>query len=376
MAAYDTNLNFGPFDPDLDPTSVGTRFRKYLERFKVYAAAMNIKDKARKRALLLHCAGPKVQDIFDTLEDTGEDFETAGEKLLEYFEPKRHHLFSIYQFRQLAQEEEESYDDYTTRLKQAAAPCEFPEGWREVEIQMQLIEKGKSKRVRRRLLSKPHSLQEALDYARAQELSDKQAKRIEMEQQSRRNNTEEELKRVFLGRQKSPTGINKECYFCGGAFPHAGGKEKCPAWGKKCTTCGKLNHFAKCCRSKRKVNKSIVKTVRQEVQSDSSDAESLCGIEEVGAVESNTKPRPVRSIKIENHEVKVLIDTGASVNVMDECTFQQLLANKIKLEKSTSVLRSYQTNENPSRPLTVQYGKIPCSRRVKHENHPGYVPRH
>ena len=37
---------------------------------------------------------------------------------------------------------------------------------------MQLIEKGKSKRVRRRLLSKPHSLQEALDYARAQEMSE------------------------------------------------------------------------------------------------------------------------------------------------------------------------------------------------------------
>ena len=108
MAACDINLTFGPFDPDLDPTSVGNRFRKYLETFKVYAVAMNIKDKPRKRALFLHCAGSKVQDIFDTQEDTAEDFETAGEKLLEYFEPKRHRLFSIYQFRQLLQEEEES----------------------------------------------------------------------------------------------------------------------------------------------------------------------------------------------------------------------------------------------------------------------------
>ena len=141
---------------------------------------MNIKDKARKQALFLHCAGPKVQDIFDTLGDTAEDFETTGEKLLEYFEPKRQRLFSIYQFWQLIQEEDESYNDYTTRLKQAAAPCEFPENWLEVEIQMQLIEKGKSKRVRWRLLSKPRSLQEALDYARAQEISDKQAKTIEM----------------------------------------------------------------------------------------------------------------------------------------------------------------------------------------------------
>ena len=66
MAGFDTNLNYGTFDPDMDPTSVGSRFRKYVERFKVYALAMNIKDKARKRALFLHCAGQKVQHIFDT----------------------------------------------------------------------------------------------------------------------------------------------------------------------------------------------------------------------------------------------------------------------------------------------------------------------
>ena len=49
---------------------------------------MNIKDKAGKRALFLCCAGQKVQDIFDTLEDTGEDFETAAEKLMNILNPE------------------------------------------------------------------------------------------------------------------------------------------------------------------------------------------------------------------------------------------------------------------------------------------------
>ena len=79
MTGFDTHLNYGTFDPDMDPTSVGSYFRKYVARFIAYTLAMNIKDKARKRALLLHCAGPKVQDIFATLEDIGEDFETAAE---------------------------------------------------------------------------------------------------------------------------------------------------------------------------------------------------------------------------------------------------------------------------------------------------------
>ena len=35
MAEFDSNLTYGPFDPDLDPTSVGLRFEKYGDRFKV-----------------------------------------------------------------------------------------------------------------------------------------------------------------------------------------------------------------------------------------------------------------------------------------------------------------------------------------------------
>ena len=56
---------------------------------------MNIKEKGRKRAVFLHCAGPRVQDIFDILEDTGDDFETVAKKLMEYFEPRKHFLFNI-----------------------------------------------------------------------------------------------------------------------------------------------------------------------------------------------------------------------------------------------------------------------------------------
>ena len=70
----------------------------------------------------------KEQGIFDALEDIGEDFETAPEKLMEYFEPRKHHLSNVYQFRQLTQVKEESYDDFATRLKQAVGPCDFSDG--------------------------------------------------------------------------------------------------------------------------------------------------------------------------------------------------------------------------------------------------------
>ena len=37
------------------------------------------------------------------------------------------------------------------------------------------------------------------------------------------------------------------CRFCGGT--HQFGQQQCPAWGVKCNSCGKDNHFAKCCQS-------------------------------------------------------------------------------------------------------------------------------
>ena len=49
---------------------------------------------------------------------------------------------------------------------------------------MILIEKGRSKRVRRQLLNKQHTPTEALDLARAQEVADKQACKIERRQQN------------------------------------------------------------------------------------------------------------------------------------------------------------------------------------------------
>jgi len=61
-----------------------------------------------------------------------------------------------------------------------------------------------------------------------------------------------------------------------------------------------MNHFTKCCRIKEKVNKEAVETICEEEPSDSSDLESLCGVEEVGAVEGKQKCRPIRCIKVEN----------------------------------------------------------------------------
>ena len=53
-----------------------------------YLCASGVTDQKQKRAVLLHLAGPDVQEIFETLPNTGDDYKTALEKLNEYFHRK------------------------------------------------------------------------------------------------------------------------------------------------------------------------------------------------------------------------------------------------------------------------------------------------
>ena len=49
-------LSFPPFDPDIEPHTVGSRWEKWLDRFENYLVAMDITDGKRQKALLLHFA--------------------------------------------------------------------------------------------------------------------------------------------------------------------------------------------------------------------------------------------------------------------------------------------------------------------------------
>ena len=119
-----------PIFPSLDvhaDGNAGPRWQKWLARLERLFTGMDITIPKRKRALLLHYAGPDVDEIFDTLPDTGgdNDYDTAVAKLNEYFSPQVNSTYEVYNFRQTKQKEGESLDSYHTRLHQLAKTCEF-----------------------------------------------------------------------------------------------------------------------------------------------------------------------------------------------------------------------------------------------------------
>ena len=83
-----------PFDTHGDANSLCMRWERWLRSIKLYVGASGVVDDKQKRQLLLHSAGMDVQDIFYTLTDTGDDYQTARNKLTTYFTPHKHTSFN------------------------------------------------------------------------------------------------------------------------------------------------------------------------------------------------------------------------------------------------------------------------------------------
>ena len=123
---------------------------------------MRVKDdKERRRALLLYYAGEEVNEIFETLPNTGNDYDTAVTKLTEYFSPKKNTEFEVYKFRQAKQEAGETIDTYHTRLRQLSLTCEFAAT--DKEVKSQIIQGCASTRLRRRALREDMTLEELIN---------------------------------------------------------------------------------------------------------------------------------------------------------------------------------------------------------------------
>jgi hypothetical protein len=169
---------FPPFVPDSDPASTGPRWSKWVKRFENFLTAMNATEPKRKRALLLHYIGEVAYDIFDTLHETGEDYDTAIEKRSGYFTPKKNIDYEVYVFRQEKQRTGETLDQYATRLRKLASTCEFID--LNKELKSQIILGCVSSRLRRRALRESTlTLGQLLSHGGAMETAEKQATNIE-----------------------------------------------------------------------------------------------------------------------------------------------------------------------------------------------------
>ena len=109
-----------------------------------------------------HCAGTKVQELFETLqdpvppadagEDNADEYQKALPTLDAHFSAQLNEPYERHSFRNLKQEEGETVDQFITRLRRQAENCNWDNA--DEPIRDQVIDKCRSADLRRKLLSK------------------------------------------------------------------------------------------------------------------------------------------------------------------------------------------------------------------------------
>uniref|UniRef100_A0A7M5UIV2 CCHC-type domain-containing protein n=1 Tax=Clytia hemisphaerica TaxID=252671 RepID=A0A7M5UIV2_9CNID len=330
-----------PFDPMGNQNTVASRWEKWKKSFTFFVAAAAVNDDNRKRSLLLHLMGTASQEIFETLPNQGDTFDQAIAALDAHFSVKKSVPYERSVFHNAKQEPQESIEQYITRLRKLTTHCEYGESTDD-QIRDQVIASCRSSKHRTKFLQEKNlTLQKVIDIGQSIELASHQSKQIANYVRPKRNAPR------FNKRQQPPQNNQQqrqhqenknqqvECGRCG--YKNHKSSECRRSKNVKCGTCGKIGHFEKMCRTKRKINQ-----VQQQPDEEDSDSDD----DYVFHIDNPPKLKPpLFPINIDGHTVNILIDSGASVNILDEPTFKAM-RSKPHLDQTNIRIFTFQAN-NP-----------------------------
>ena len=360
------------FDPKGDATTLSSRWKKWRRAFHLYVTSKGVTDGAQKVALLLHTGGLELQEIYYTLvaDDVVQTFDAALKTLDDYFVPKSHAPYERLMFRRLEQAHGENVDQFVCRLRQKAASCEFSDV--DEAIRDQLIEKCRDDGLRRKFLEKPGTvtLTELQDVARAYEAVNQKMQSMESSKSSQVNavGSRKQDNKAEKGKQSSRGGRNKKpndrggrrCYRCNGTN-HLAQDKNCPAHDKECHRCKKVGHYSVCCKTKLpdSQSKAQEKDTREKAyQVNEGDTEDYAfSVQEDNSSREGMVDVTLGGVKLNS----VLIDSGASCNLMDQKTWSYLKQQGVKCSsrRSTKKLFAY-GQTNPLEITGIIEGTLEC----------------
>ena len=300
--------------------------------------------------MLLHKAGMEVQDIYHSLTQSlaldaeeGDVYQDAVDILTAKFKPRCNFPYERIRFRNLSQLQGETIDIYEARLRRQALNCGFGPLLDE-HLRDQILDKVFSKLLKRKLIEigPEMTLQNILDTSRSWEDANEKEDALQQVPDPPLPATADISK---IQDQFRPAKRQIKCFSCG-YLGHVKNSPECPAQGQECRRCRRKGHFMACCRDKPQAYQNQTRTeqrdnegrkrmpskkVRQVVASSSEDeteCEYLFGITSCIRHLSNTED--LLTVKVGGIHLQVMVDSGASVNVIDEKTWISLKKNKIK----------------------------------------------
>ena len=315
-------------------------------------------------ATLKYCMGSEIESILRTMnltEDEAKSYETIVNKLDAYFKPRKNIIRLRRIFHKRLQLEHENVETYLRELYEAAEDCDFTDKKERIRDQFisGIYDDELAEKLELMYLSKgdnqAFSLKKVTEYARTY---------VDVKN-NRRNNMN--LSRTSVDRIQNKTNADNQaskCARCG--FEQHTLASKCPALGKTCNYCKKVNHFASVCRTKHHARSD--KTLN-EVTQKGDDYTEECSSEECSSVsylgmckeeqDSNNATNWEAKIKVNDSRKKIIfkIDTGADVCVMNSKDYQ-------KITKSCTLMKSDRKLVGASGPIKIK-GMFPTTLSCK-----------
>ncbi|UYV83644.1 K02A2.6-like [Cordylochernes scorpioides] len=306
--------------------NVAENWRRFKQRLMLYLEATEkaTKPDKLKVAILLNFIGEEALEVFNTFhlkEDEAENFDLVINKFDDFCEPKKNVIFERFKFFSATQKDGESIDSFITELKGLSTSCEF-ESQKDSLIRDRIVYGIQDKALQERLLREPNlTLLKAIEMCKTDEINKQQIKIMQNNQnicQIRK------YEKKHSPKQNQESEKEFKCQRCGKSHR----AKNCPAWGKRCSKCKKMNHFAAFCKS------SATRSLNDETE------ETVRSIHEAKVVHTLEWKK---SIIVNGKEICFKLDSGAEVNVLPYTFTRQMKG--LEIFQTNRKLTSYTGHE-------------------------------
>lgn len=317
------------------------RFKRYFDIFMRAGELMNKADEIKINTLL-NCVGEEAIEVFDTFtltEAQKESYDEVVKAFEEFCKPKKNTVYERFMFYQRKQKDGEPFDTFLMDIKRLARTCEFTDRENEM-LRDQIVMGIQDKKVQLRMLEMSDlTYEKAVEKGRQGEATKEQADSMNVsrtadvneirrdtlhrntnhaaENRNNNNNTERYTRNDTRGRVHNKSNNENrsdksKCNYCN--FSHKLGANNCPAYGKKCNACSRLNHFSSVCRVK---NISTISFDNSSYDFDDNSQFFIGTLNKEKCENDDAYSYPwIERIGIEKSRVPHKIDTGAGADVM------------------------------------------------------------
>ena len=318
----------------------------YVERLNHYFIANDVADEGKKRSILLSACGSSTYKLIRSLVEVGQLATTPYSEITKmvagYYQPIPSEIIQRYKFNTRVRASGELIATYVAALRELSEYCNYGDKLHEM-LRDRLVCGVNHDTIQRKLLAEPDlTYEKAYTLAQAIEASERDS----LDLKGSKNSSAPLLpwpgvnySRTFKhSKGKIPTKRgNPTCYRCGG--PHLA--PACKFINSECKFCKKKGYIARVCRKAQQESKVGKETnvVLQDMPEDqcADHTHSLCIVRDQAS-----DPLHVQ-VALNTVQVEMLLDTGASVSLINLPTYQMLQQHKVvaPLQNFSIQLRTY-----------------------------------